>query len=892
MKRQIIAVIAGMLFISSCDFGDMTIPTKANIKGDPVIEVPFGNKLLDLEELGLDIVQTLDETADPEAGITRVPTLPGEPLALNMQPEGIEIFLADFMTETINIGQVNQTLPEQTFTIPDLAFASTTIEENIAPIPLPGDVGIPSINIGTLGEPSISSGSQTLPLVPVSAANFTSITFQGGQLEAVFNTTNASAGLVINVESARILDTSDGSEIVVASNTPIDVTTGTPLIFPLDGITLPSNFDVELVLDLSGGDNSNFELAADFSFAGSPAIAAASGINFNQSVGNSSTFPVAVGPEFQQATIGTGDFTINLDVGTWTGISTAINIDIYQLEADGVTRKLPALVSDSGVITNTGSHVVDLTGMVIDGSDLEVAYTFDMTGTGAEVAFVGDGSATDADYEVAGDVDPSITLLSEVVVDPGADFDLSQSISEELTQDITDLVDDITFVEDPIIELTINNQLPMDIDITIDSPELGVASVSNTFTSGSDNTGTPWTVYLLGSSASPGDTPTLTIANIADDDTNGTPELDLSIDVAIPGYNPDTDPNTPDYLTLTNIDVSGGGTDYTFSGSVVADLVVDTVSIASQPFAGAFPEGVLDTSDVNNIQFLTTPSGTPVDLSTLGDVLPDTLTFSDITGTLDLSLPSGIILDVVLTAYYLDETSALQTAELISSTGVNSSTSLPLDNLNSLISARPSSLAFYYDIAVTGDSISVSTESTDKFAALININVPLTITSTGDSELLDEFGDPIVQLYDPLDTTLTDQDKDFLGRTGLGDELNEYLDMAKGVSISGNLTNTIGLDLAAEMVVLDEFGFEDSAFGSAGFTLGTGPLSIGLTEAQIDYMVLNYPFTPTVRILVPDGTYSILTPNDVNDTVKEYGFLDLSDLAIKLETNVDYNVEF
>ncbi len=819
-----IAVIA-VAAITGCNLANLTIPETITIKGAPALEVPGGVREVDV--LGLigfqDILSGIE---DPETGISLADTAPGEPLALNLRKELIDISLDDFAGETLDPTAVSQTI-NVSFDIPSIDLTTPSITSNIAPIALPGSISIPPQSFPGVEPPA----PQALPAISatVPASGFTSVTFDGGTLEAVLSLANASGGLTVDVTSADILPAGGGTPIAAAASITGTATsiTDITITFNLAGITLPDSFDIELIANADGGDTSAFDMNLNFAFSAAT-ISAAEGVDFTESVGGSTTIPSA-SADFQTATIGSGslDLTTTLLPG-FTGIGTDVSITLNQGGSPiaGVTWPY-----------DMSGGPLDLSGLTISNQDIVVDYTVDITGTNATFAL--DAGADEVTVDVTADiidfssldVPASLIDTSGIAIDPIA-----------IPQEVQDFVDTATFVN-PVLQVRLDNQLPAGVDI-----DLNLAVVPAGFA-----------LAPQGSSSFPPGAETTNFWEL----TSRTVTMDFAQITVTPSV---TVAGGADPVTLSNV---APGQTYTLSGSVDATLEIDELVIA------------------NFTQPLDTLPDVPIDLSGIGGILPPEITLTDITANLELS-PNDFVgtLSLFLNARYDQDGDAIIDEMVLIGSGTSASptmadfTDLSVDiplseadltpgvGMDVVINAAPENLVFDYQVGVSGATIINDPAEETRFGAVLDGRINFAMNASSDAELTDpDTGDPII----PAGT------EDIFGRTAAEPDggIADFLGFASRVALNYEMDNNLGIQIKAA-IVDDAIGTTPGEFRKE-IDLISGSNVIELTAEDIQRIVDDYDFRPAVHLFIAEGNHQILTDGTVTISA-----------SILVESDVEY----
>ena len=815
MKKKHVILIAGSILILSYSCS-LEIPGSVTIKGSPVVVIPGGNRSQQLNAIW-DIEAQLDEIASGIEELTVVQTQPGQLYKLEYNKEIVNIAISDFASDILNFQDINQTIDPQIIEIPSLTLDPQSISENIDPISVPENVDLQTFSLTNIPELY-----GTIPLSGyIDSDGYSNITFDSGTLEANITITEdeVTSGLIINLLSVEILETDDTLICATNSSLPVNLVTSPTITFPLSGETFPSTFKIQLTLDIAngGGFPQTFNLDASFDFTPDTTISAAIGVDIDETLNSSTIIPFDPGTEFVSTIIGAGQIDISLDFPpTWTNITSSIDITLFQ-NAVPVTSGIGAI-----------PYTLDLNGINLSSGDLSIQY--EVSVTGADASFDLDPSQD----EISGSIESSITNLDTLVITPDADIDFSRAIAESIDESTLDLVENATFLN-PVITTTITNNLPFNIDVSLNSPELELDPGTANHSFPSTGMEEAWNQPFLMSSGN--------VLDMSSAFITGDNEVNLDLEVSIPGYN-----KLDNELTLNNIIP---GTIYTLSGNVVADLTLSYLVIRSNTFSAVSP----DTSSGED----------PMDFSQLTDLLPDTIDFVGIESLLDISLDSSAgDLSIYLAAHYTDPETSLPTIDDLLGTSstpllVNTSKVISIDNLQNVLNKRPSDLTFSYEITMAGTTINV-TGSEDKISANLNLDIPFIIYSNGDSELLDEDDNPI----------FTATEDDLFGRSEVDE--NDVMNNIESVIFHIDIENNTGIDSRIDIEETD-FNFSVSS--------ATGSKKIELGKDHINAIINNVPFNPVMHLIIPEGTHSIYT--DPTFEISAW---------FEIKTKINYTIDF
>ena len=803
-----LVIMALLVFGASCN---MQLPGSIRITGRPQLQIPAGNRTTKLSDVW-DVGSALDTAAESDPGLNRVDTASGQPLALDLQKSLMNVSVNDFASENLNLDDINQTI-DVSYQVPDIAFAGETFSTNIDPIAVPSGVSIPTVN-WQLTEQDISP-PQTLPSIPINASGYSAVTFQQGTLNGDVTLTGPTvSSLTFSITSARIL-TSGGDEIVAAENTPVNPNPGATLDFDLAGVELPVDFQIELTIEMSTSNaGNNFDLDIAFSFSGDTAISAASGIDLSgDPVTVTGTYSIGLGADldFESATIGDGELDVTSIFTGLSGVSSSVTASLLQ---GGTYRVGPPRQATP----------ISLNGITLSNEDIEVEY--EVTVTGSSVDFTLDAGADEVESTISG----GINAFSSVDV-ASSTFDSVESFSNAIDTSTQELVDSVTFTN-PVLEITLDNGLPLPVNVDITSPTIsGGTAVTFPAVSGND--------FPTGSSTT------------RDWDIDPNPftvdMASIDLDVAV-----ELDDGSPGDGTTTLTNVSPGDP-YTLSGNVTATFDVEQMVVADANFSDQFPEA----------------GSAGLDFSDMASFLPDQVDFNAIDSVLDVTLGSATNqITLFVEARWTDGDGAPQSMVLVDdgSGGPRTITADgPVDiDLQSIINTRPSELFFDYDVTAATATITVDQGSTadQRLAAILTGDIPMSFSASAVAELTDADGNAVIPA----------QEGDIFGRDpdAPPDVLARALESVASMQLHVSLENSVGFN--GELSIQEDSGFDRTIDLSAGEK--TIPL-----EAEEMTLVKEAPFTPVMRLFFDEGDHVINTDGDLI-------------VSIWLETDADIDQSF
>lgn len=793
-------------------------------------------------------------------------------------------FLVDFSLQEIpiNIGSYLDKMDfadrlkrmsfNQTFDVPDLSVSSFDEPINLQDINKKirenADLNFDAITIphginGTLSEEQCPSQKVT-----VKAPKFKALEFYSGSLDLSISC-NETPVVSTNLKISLL----DGADKEITSVSNVDLLTQSKVSLPLAGKTLVPQMNLKVSGTSSGGTSGNdstYSISA--SFSDDSTISRATGLTM-------SIDPVSIN---QAVKIETEDAFVSCEIGDKSGTEKSIL---------SITTKLP-----DGWTGVTATREINLSG-AITAADAD----FDKTGESDEYlikrTLLLNGkkySKKEIDGVVSGDINVGGTINISL---NNADIDLPNgeapkimiSTSCSITK-VTSMTIDLSKYESPIeTKVEVNEDLPSEVSKFIEEIQLNQSGLNvkyyNMLPEGNDigftvnsgffgitnNTGT-----MTGGTGT-ADAPSESMKFLGEEKTVNTASekiIDFSAEMGFPGKTAEN----PDYVTLTNIEIGKS-----YAVGVTVEPVFDWESIKLKT-ANTAVEGNVDTGlNVSEIfKSLTDELGDDSFISRiklkeiplyLYSIVPEIV--QDFTFTGELSA-----------AAYDAEDNLVGDAIKIEDDSV-----MPASVLPALQKAAGS------DSIVTGfGDTSQSTNIADLFNIhasgniKIDYNFNLGKSDPGSSDptikiekaKLEQFGEDSVsirlhaRLVLPLELRVAELDEnpnkpvvidimklmdlepgdDLFSRnepTDL-DDLEKYIDAIETAGIRYSVKNNV---LQSDKVPHIELDTQDDSLQNEKYNIS---FSTGTLNIEIDDMkdiLRSYPFSPTVKLKIPVGTYKI-----------------------------------
>ena len=761
---------------------------------------------------------------------------------------------------------------DQTFDVPDLSVSSFEEPINLSDINKKirenadlnfGAITIPHGINGTLSE-------EQCPLqnVTVNAPEFKALEFYSGSL--VLNIICNETPVVSTNLKISLLD-GDDKEITSVSN--VDLLTQSEIFLPLAGKTLVPKMKLKVSGTSSGGtsgNNSTYSISA--SFSDDSTISRATGLTM-------SIDPVSIN---QEVKIETEDAFVSCEIGDkseteksllsiltklpdgWTGVTATREINLSgaitaaDAEFDKTGESDEYLIKRT-LLLNGKTYSKKETGGVLSG-DINVGGTINISLNNADIVLP-NGEAPKIMISTL----CRITKVKSMTIDLSkyeSPIETKVEVNEDLPSEVSDFIEKIQ-LNPSGMNVKYYNTLPAenDIEFTVKSGFFGIADKTDTMTGGTGTADEPsGKMEFLGE----GKTVNTASENI----------IDFSAEMGFPGK---TEKN-PDYVTLKNIEI---GKSYAVGVTVEPVFAWESIKLktASTAVKGNVDTGLNVseifkslTDELGDDSFISRIELTQIPLY-LYSIVPSVI--EDFTFTGELSA-----------AAYDAEDNLVGEKIKITDDFVISDSVLPALEFNAA------------DSIVTGfgDTSHHSTNIADLFNAhasgniKIDYNFNLGKSDPGSSDptieiekaKLEQFGEDSVsirlhaRLVLPLELKVAELDEnpnepvvidimklmdlepgdDLFSRsepTDL-DDMEKYIDAIDSAGIRYSVKNNV---LQSDKVPYIELDTQDDSLQNEKYNIS---FSTGTLNIEIDDMkdiLRSYPFSPTVELEIPVGTYKI-----------------------------------
>ena len=761
---------------------------------------------------------------------------------------------------------------DQTFDVPDLSVSSFEEPINLSDINKKirenadlnfGAITIPHGINGTLSE-------EQCPLqnVTVNAPEFKALEFYSGSL--VLNIICNETPVVSTNLKISLLD-GDDKEITSVSN--VDLLTQSEIFLPLAGKTLVPKMKLKVSGTSSGGtsgNNSTYSISA--SFSDDSTISRATGLTM-------SIDPVFIN---QEVKIETEDAFVSCEIGDkseteksllsiltklpdgWTGVTATCEINLSgaitaaDAEFDKTGESDEYLIKRT-LLLNGKTYSKKETGGVLSG-DINVGGTINISLNNADIVLP-NGEAPKIMISTL----CRITKVKSMTIDLSkyeSPIETKVEVNEDLPSEVSDFIEKIQ-LNPSGMNVKYYNTLPAenDIEFTVKSGFFGIADKTDTMTGGTGTADEPsGKMEFLGE----GKTVNTASENI----------IDFSAEMGFPGK---TEKN-PDYVTLKNIEI---GKSYAVGVTVepVFDWEYITLKTASTAVKGNVDTGLNVseifkslTDELGDDSFISRIELTQIPLY-LYSIVPSVI--EDFTFTGELSAAAYDAEDnlvgekIKITDDFVISDSVLPALEFNAADSIVTGfgdTSHHSTNIADLFNAHASgNIKIDYDFQLGknetegGDSVimiaktdleqfdedSVSIRLHARFVLPLELKVAELDENPNESVVIDimklmdlEKGDDLFSRSEPTDL----------------DDMEKYIDAIDSAGIRYSVKNNV---LQSDKVPYIELDTQDDSLQNEMYNIS---FSTGTLNIEIDDMkdiLRSYPFSPTVKLKIPVGTYKI-----------------------------------
>ena len=761
---------------------------------------------------------------------------------------------------------------DQTFDVPDLSVSSFEEPINLSDINKKirenadlnfGAITIPHGINGTLSE-------EQCPLqnVTVNAPEFKALEFYSGSL--VLNIICNETPVVSTNLKISLLD-GDDKEITSVSN--VDLLTQSEIFLPLAGKTLVPKMKLKVSGTSSGGtsgNNSTYSISA--SFSDDSTISRATGLTM-------SIDPVSIN---QAVEIETEDAFVSCEIGDkseteksilsittklpdgWTGVTATREINLSgaitaaDAEFDKTGESDEYLIKRT-LLLNGKTYSKKETGGVLSG-DINVGGTINISLNNADIVLPNGEAPKIMISTLCG-----ITKVKSMTIDLSkyeSPIETKVEVNEDLPSEVSDFIEKIQ-LNPSGMNVKYYNTLPAenDIEFTVKSGFFGIADKTDTMTGGTGTADEPsGKMEFLGE----GKTVNTASENI----------IDFSAEMGFPGK---TEKN-PDYVTLKNIEI---GKSYAVGVTVepVFDWESITLKTASTPVTGNVDTGLNVseifkslTDELGDDSFISRIELTQIPLY-LYSIVPSVI--EDFTFTGELSAAAYDAEDnlvgekIKITDDFVISDSVLPALEFNAADSIVTGfgdTSHHSTNIADLFNAHASgNIKIDYDFQLGknetegGDSVimiaktdleqfdedSVSIRLHARFVLPLELKVAELDENPNESVVIDimklmdlEKGDDLFSRSEPTDL----------------DDMEKYIDAIDSAGIRYSVKNNV---LQSDKVPYIELDTQDDSLQNEMYNIS---FSTGTLNIEIDDMkdiLRSYPFSPTVKLKIPVGTYKI-----------------------------------
>ena len=761
---------------------------------------------------------------------------------------------------------------DQTFDVPDLSVSSFEEPINLSDINKKirenadlnfGAITIPHGINGTLSE-------EQCPLqnVTVNAPEFKALEFYSGSL--VLNIICNETPVVSTNLKISLLD-GDDKEITSVSN--VDLLTQSEIFLPLAGKTLVPKMKLKVSGTSSGGtsgNNSTYSISA--SFSDDSTISRATGLTM-------SIDPVFIN---QEVKIETEDAFVSCEIGDkseteksllsiltklpdgWTGVTAdrEINLSGAITAADAEfdkTGESDEYLIKRTLLLNGKTYSKKETGGVLSG-DINVGGTINISLNNADIVLP-NGEAPKIMISTL----CRITKVKSMTIDLSkyeSPIETKVEVNEDLPSEVSDFIEKIQ-LNPSGMNVKYYNTLPAenDIEFTVKSGFFGIADKTDSMNGGTGTADEPsGKMEFLGE----GKTVNTASENI----------IDFSAEMGFPGK---TEKN-PDYVTLKNIEI---GKSYAVGVTVepVFDWEYITLKTASTAVKGNVDTGLNVskifkslTDELGDDSFISRIELTQIPLY-LYSIVPSVI--EDFTFTGELSAAAYDAEDnlvgekIKITDDFVISDSVLPALEFNAADSIVTGfgdTSHHSTNIADLFNAHASgNIKIDYDFQLGknetegGDSVimiaKTDLEQFDEDSVSIRLHARLVLPLELKVAELDENPNESV-VIDIMKLMDLEKGDDLFSRsepTDL-DDMEKYIDAIDSAGIRYSVKNNV---LQSDKVPYIELDTQDDSLQNEKYNIS---FSTGTLNIEIDDMkdiLRSYPFSPTVKLKIPVGTYKI-----------------------------------
>ena len=761
---------------------------------------------------------------------------------------------------------------DQTFDVPDLSVSSFEEPINLSDINKKirenadlnfGAITIPHGINGTLSE-------EQCPLqnVTVNAPEFKALEFYSGSL-VLYIICNETPVVSTNLKIS-LLD-GDGKEITSVSN--VDLLTPSEIFLPLAGKTLVPQMNLKVSGTSTGGtsgNNSTYSISARFS--DDSTISRATGLTM-------SIDPVSIN---QAVKIETEDAFVSCEIGDkseteksilsittklpdgWTGVTATCEINlsgaITAADAEfNKTNEFGEYLINRNLALNGKTYSKKEIDGVVSG-DINVGGTINISLNKADIVLP-NGEAP----KIMISTSCSITKVTSMTIDLSkyeSPIETKVEVNEDLPSEVSDFIEKIQ-LNPSGMNVKYYNTLPAenDIEFTVKSGFFGIADKKDTMNGGTGTADAPSeSMKFLGAKKT---------VNTASENI-----IDFSAEMEFPGK---TEKN-PDYVTLKNIEI---GQSYAVGVTVEPVFAWESITLktASTAVKGNVDTGLNVskifkslTDELGDDSFISRIELTQIPLY-LYSIVPSVI--EDFTFTGELSAAAYDAEDnlvgekIKITDDFVISDSVLPALEFNAADSIVTGfgdTSHHSTNIADLFNAHASgNIKIDYDFQLGknetegGDSVimiaKTDLEQFDEDSVSIRLHARLVLPLELKVAELDENPNESV-VIDIMKLMDLEKGDDLFSRsepTDL-DDMEKYIDAIDSAGIRYSVKNNV---LQSDKVPYIELDTQDDSLQNEMYNIS---FSTGTLNIEIDDMkdiLRSYPFSPTVKLKIPVGTYKI-----------------------------------
>ena len=761
---------------------------------------------------------------------------------------------------------------DQTFDVPDLSVSSFEEPINLSDINKKirenADLNFRVITIRHGINGTLSEEQCPLQNVTVNAPEFKALEFYSGSL--VLTIICKEPPVVSTNLKISLLDNSHGESSVkeITSVSNVDLLTQSEIFLPLDGKTLVPLMKLKVSGTSSGGtsgNNSTYSISA--SFSDDSTISRATGLTM-------SIDPVSIN---QEVKIETEDAFVSCEIGDkseteksllsiltklpdgWTGVTATREINLSgaitaaDAEFDKTGESDEYLIKRT-LLLNGKTYSKKETGGVLSG-DINVVGKINISLNNADIVLP-NGEAP----KIMISTSCSITKVNSMTIDLSkykSPIETNIEVNEDLPSEVSDFIETIK-LNPSGMNVEYYNTLPEgnDIDFTVDSGFFGITNKTGTMKGG------------MGSADNPSDDMKF-LGTEKTVDTASDKTIDFKAEMEFPGKTAEH----PHYVTLENIEI---GKSYAVGVTVEPVFAWESITLktASTAVKGNVDTGLNVskifkslTDELGDDSFISRIELTQIPLY-LYSIVPSVIEDFTFTGELSAAAYDAednlvgekikITNDFVISASVLPALQKAAGSDSIVTGFGDTSHSTNIADLFNVHASGNIKIDYNFDPGSSDPTIEIEKAKLEQFgedSVSIRLHARLVLPlELKVAELDGKPNEPVV--IDIMKLMDLEPGDDLFSRsepTDL-DDMEKYIDAIDSAGIRYSVKNNV---LQSDKVPYIELDTQDDSLQNEKYNIS---FSTGTLNIEIDDMkdiLRSYPFSPTVKLKIPVGTYKI-----------------------------------